>query len=167
MLDVLQACGQNVGQDFGTGGIGVMQDPFGLFIKTLSQTPNSQRQYANLLMAKAAERPAVLRFSNPLIPEIGGHALGLGLQFPADTNAVTNGTASSSESGDSLMSRVQGRQWRGSIVGEIADDDGIFDDAEGEREEQTWTDNTIWVPSSEEDVAELTGVAGSAWDEKE
>lgn len=167
MLDVLQACGQNVGQDFGIGGVGVTQDPFGLFIKTLSQTPNSQRQYANLLLAKAAERPAVLRFSNPLMPEIGGHALGLGLQFPTDPNTVTNGTASSSESEDSLMPPLQERQWRGSIVGEIADDGAVFDDAEGESEEQTWTDNTIWVLSSDEGVAELTGVAGSAWDGKE
>jgi hypothetical protein len=167
MLDVLQACGQNVGQHFGAGGVGVTQDPFDLFIKTLSQTPNSQRQYASLLLAKAAERPAVLRFSNPLLPEIGGNANGLGLLFPSDTNAITNGIANSNENGDNLMPPMQGRQWRGSIVGEIADDDGVvFNGADGEREEQTWTDDTIWVPSSEESPVELTNVGGNLWDGK-
>lgn len=50
MLDVMHACGSD---DYG-GGVE-------MFVKTLSQTPNSQKQYANLLLQKAAEKPVLER----------------------------------------------------------------------------------------------------------
>jgi len=160
MLDVLQACGQNLGQDFGLNGVGVTQDPFDLFIRTLSQTPNSQRQYANLLLAKAAEKPAVLRFSNPLIPELGGHGLGLPCaEQNEDLTPVVSGN------GIVLAPLILERRWRGSIIGEITDDGEFSNGVEGE-EEQTWTDSTDWIPESEDVVVEMTDESASVWDEK-
>ena len=69
MLDVMQACGTNIQPET----YGVVQDPFEMFVRTLSQTPNSQRQYANLLLAKMAEKPEIQRFSRHLVPELSGH----------------------------------------------------------------------------------------------
>ncbi|EHK97046.1 putative Maltose fermentation regulatory protein MAL63 [Glarea lozoyensis 74030] len=66
MLDVMQAYGNKIQNDH----YGVTQDPFEIFIRTLSQTPNSQRQYANLLLAKAAEKPEIQRFSQSPLPAL-------------------------------------------------------------------------------------------------
>jgi len=42
---------------------GPSQDPFEMFVHTLSQTPNSQKLFASLLLAKAAEKPEIRRYS--------------------------------------------------------------------------------------------------------
>jgi hypothetical protein len=153
MLDVMQACGSTLP----TESYGVSQDPFEVFVKTLSQTPNSQRQYANLLLAKAAEKPEIQRFTQTLHPELSGQAmvppnLDLGMPYePAD--------------GNSLMPPAQ-RQWRGSIVGEISED-GTYKGAEDAQDEQQamWTDNAIWIPETtvEESDDGLVGIDDSVW----
>ncbi len=137
MLDVMQACGTSLPSE----SYGVAQDPFEVFIKTLSQTPNSQRQYANLLLAKAAEKPEIQRFTQPLQPELSGHAtvppnIDFGFGF-----APTNG--------NSLMPPVPAqRQWRGSIVGEIGDDGTSLVDEEAQDEQPLWSEDAIWIPET-------------------
>jgi len=131
MLDVMQVYGPNIQHEI----YGVSQDPFEMFIKTLSQTPNSQKQYANLLLAKAAEKPEMLRFGSGLSP---------GLEDPTTVNLVEFGVMPFENQG--LMSAQAVRQWRGSIVGEIGED-GIYKADEGldenETELQAWSDGTI------------------------
>jgi hypothetical protein len=138
MLDVLHACGE----DYGSGrGRGVLQDPFEVFVRTLSLMPNSQEKYARMLLLKAEERPQVLRWS----------------QNPALTL-------------NSPVASVDVQQWRGSIVGEIGED-GVFEctpiasdpvpepslqaDEIGTEEQQPWdleVDTSLWVPVTEEEA---------------
>ncbi|TVY15845.1 putative sucrose utilization protein SUC1 [Lachnellula arida] len=115
MLDVTQACGSTIP----SGSYGVVQDPLEMFVKTLSQTPNSQRQYANLLLAKAAEKPQIQRFSQTLHPMSTDHSM-----FSTPTqHAVIPQNVFNREG--MLVPPISPRQWRGSIVGEIGDD-GVY-----------------------------------------
>ncbi|KAE8452517.1 hypothetical protein EG329_000420 [Mollisiaceae sp. DMI_Dod_QoI] len=163
MLDVMQTCGTTIPHEC----YGVVRDPFELFVKTLSQTPNSQRQYANLLLAKAAEKPMMRRFSDHLTPELHGHG-GLvptpGLDFAAAAGIEFVGSATTP--GASLMPPApvgQGRHWKGSVVGEIAED-GTYkgnEDVTDQQNQGAWNSdasatgtgtgsgaNAIWIPDS-------------------
>lgn len=160
MLDVMQACGTNLPHE---AAYGVVQDPFEVFVKTLSQTPNSQRQYANLLLAKAAEKPEFRRSSDGLMPELHGHGGVVptpGLDLGGAGGIGFAGSAAG-VGAPGLMPQ-QGRQWRGSIMGEVQDD-GTYkineDVADGQN--QNWGSdasasatgtgsgpNTIWIPDS-------------------
>jgi hypothetical protein len=131
MLDVMQACGTSIHTDI----YGVSQDPFQIFVKTLSQTPNSQRQYANLLLQKAAEKPEISRFTQ----EHGLPVMNFAVDTPHDANDNDNGQ----------VPPLQGRQWRGSIVGEIADD-GIYKVGDEEMGDE-WTEHSTWVSGSSDD----------------
>lgn len=135
MLDVMQACGTSVSTD----SYGVSQDPFQIFVKTLSQTPNSQRQYANLLLAKAAEKPEISRFTQTLQPSL---AVMPTMEYGMD---MATPLANTNDSG--LLAPLPGRQWRGSIVGEIIDDSPVLysrDDDMGAE----WTEQSTWVSGS-------------------
>ncbi|KAL3426682.1 fungal specific transcription factor [Phlyctema vagabunda] len=111
MLDVMQACGQNIPSE----NYGVTQDPFETFVRTLSQTPNSQRQYANLLLQRAAEKPEIQRFSQNLPPSLAP---------PMMDQPVAPDLTYTTSAAESLLlpSTQQSRQWRGSIVGEVTED---------------------------------------------
>jgi len=137
-----------------------------MFVKTLSQTPNSQRQYANLLLAKAAEKPEMRRFSDHLTPELHGRGelvAAPGMHFGAAGGVGFMGSAGAS--GTALVPPPptgQASQWRGSIVGEIAED-GTYkvNDNAAEAQDHGWNSdasltgidtgsgaNAIWVPDS-------------------
>lgn len=91
MLDVMQACGPCLPQTFAESPV---QAPFEIFIKTLSQNENSQRQFANALLMKASEKPEVFRFG-------GGISRRL---MPADTREPWHGSILGEFTGeDSLM----------------------------------------------------------------
>ena len=92
MLDVMQACGPSLPHSLGTSGISP-QAPFEVFVKTLSQTENSQSQFANALMRKASEKPEIWRW---------GDGIGRSLGNSQEEVVV-----------------LADRQWRGSIVGEV------------------------------------------------
>ena len=159
MLDVMQACGPTLP----TENYGVSQDPFEVFVKTLSQTPNSQRQYANLLLAKAAEKPEFQRLTQTLTPALSSIANDAMLPPPA----IDFMGYSSHVNGGSLMPPTQ-RQWRGSIVGEIGED-GLYKVNEDAEERQAlWTDNAIWIPETVGSVSDdgMTGVEDGVWIEK-
>ena len=158
MLDVMQACGTNIPNEH----YGVVQDPFDMFVKTLSQTPNSQRQYANLLLAKAAEKPEIQRFSQTLTPALSNYDPPIpGLDFGIGDNVV----GSPSVTTDGLMAPVPSRLWRGSIVGEIIED-AVYTFEEDAAEEQggstSWSENTVWVGESDGDSVG-GGTAAGAW----
>jgi hypothetical protein len=147
MLDVMQACGQTIPSE----NYGVTQDPFEMFIKTLSQTPNSQKQYANLLLAKAAEKPEIQRFGSNLTPELSGHGMmPQGMDFGAGVPPYA--------AGNGLLAPIPTRQWRGSIVGEIGED-GVYTvhDDNPQDEEQGWSDSTIWIPQDSDALPVVTG----------
>ncbi|CZT45012.1 related to transcription activator [Rhynchosporium secalis] len=157
MLDVLQACGNSLNLGLPGETYGVGRDPFEMFIKTLSQTPNSQRQYAALLLAKAREKPEIQRFSMPLGGPFAGHN---GLPNMSNTEDFEYGNEETGPLGGSmagngigsgnsmrgwrgsivgeigeglcLMPSVPSREWRGSIVGEIGDD-GVYTENEEAR----------------------------------
>lgn len=59
MLDVIQACGPRIER----AQYGVFQDPLSFFIRTLSVTPRSRKQYATLLLEKASIKPELTRLS--------------------------------------------------------------------------------------------------------
>jgi hypothetical protein len=64
MVDVVQASAASSQSSTSTMSThGLTQDPFEMFVQTLSQTPNSQKLFANLLLAKAAEKPEIRRYS--------------------------------------------------------------------------------------------------------
>ncbi|KAG4413768.1 hypothetical protein IFR04_013118 [Cadophora malorum] len=125
MLDVMQACGSSIPNE----SYGVVQDPFEVFVKTLSQTPNSQRQYANLLLAKAAEKPEIQRFgmslNGPLSAVSGSVEGSEGLISPIEGGFPYLGTTDGNAPGSELDVGMEGlpvpRGWRGSIVGEIGE----------------------------------------------
>lgn len=166
MLDVLHALegteGLGVeGSGLGTGfgglengtGLSVVNDPFEVFIKTLSGNPNSKRQYANLLLQKAREKP--FGGLGRLGPEIGGVAFANSLLSPESNTvspelgnmAVMNVGGMGTGSGNGLglgingVGAGQGGQWRGSIVGEIQDDGTykVHDDTTTDDQGVTWT----------------------------
>lgn len=145
MLDVLHACGSEVPSSYG-----LTQEPFEMFVKTLSQTPNSQRQYANLLLAKAAEKPIAQHLSPPLSLNV---PLPDGLGFGGLAGLNANGGLSGAEGG--LMAPVPMRQWRGSIVGEIGDD-GVYRDTEEAAAAQAirneWSGGVTWNPAVAEGI---------------
>jgi hypothetical protein len=146
MLDVMQACGTNITTDT----YGVLQDPFQIFIKTLSQTPNSQRQYANLLLQKAAEKPEIQRFTQA--PQSG-----LSDGLPAMEFAAVM------PSYPGITVPLPTRQWRGSIVGELVDD-GVYN---GNNEDvvDEWTEQSTWVGVNSDDRS--GGTAGDVdWGSK-
>jgi len=91
MLDVMQACGPSLPHSLGKSGISP-QAPFEIFVKTLSQTENSQSQFANALMRKASEKPEIWRW--------GG---GIGRSLSNSHEEVVD---------------VADQRWRGNIVGE-------------------------------------------------
>ena len=136
MLDVTQACGTTIPSE----SYGVAQDPFEMFVKTLSQTPNSQRQYANLLLAKAAEKPEIQRFSQTLNPALTDRSM-----FASTTPyAVVPETGLNREG--LMPPSVSPRQWRGSIVGEIGDD-GVYKVVEdAQQNDDRWEEDAVWVP---------------------
>ena len=162
MLDVMQACGTNIPSET----YGVAQDPFEMFVRTLSQTPNSQRQYANLLLAKAAEKPEIQRFSDHLVPELSGHDHAL----PMPTSAAGTGFDGLGGVFDTtavgLMPPVQQRpHWRGSIVGEIGED-GVYkvEDEGHDRQDENvvhWNDNAVWVTDTSNDGDSV--MSGGVW----
>ncbi|KAH8600915.1 hypothetical protein B0O99DRAFT_293453 [Bisporella sp. PMI_857] len=137
MVDIMQVLGTNIPHEF----YGVSQDPFVVFVKTLSQTPNSQKHYANLLLAKAAEKPEMRRFSNGLMPSLSDPTMipPCNMDF-SDTISFMNADG---------LSSPQVRQWRGSIVGEVGDD-GIYEPEVGRenQEGQAWCTEDIGIPES-------------------
>jgi len=169
MLDVMQACGTSLPSET----YGVAQDPFEVFVKTLSQTPNSQRQYANLLLAKAAEKPEIQRFTQGLNPTLSEHGMLPSLPLPlplpnVDPFVVAGGHGYPNGNGAaaaSLMPPAQ-REWRGSIVGEIGED-GTYKVNEEAQEEQEglWADNAIWIPDTGAEGSEdgMAGIDDGAW----
>ncbi|APA10006.1 hypothetical protein sscle_05g047760 [Sclerotinia sclerotiorum 1980 UF-70] len=105
MVDIMQAYGSQIPHEV----YGICQDPFDMFVRTLSQTPNSQRQYANLLLAKVAEKPEIQRFSHTLTKVLS-----------IDNMPHSNGSISNT------IPHVGEQQWVGSIVGEIkANEDAV------------------------------------------
>ncbi|KAM3075982.1 hypothetical protein ACMFMG_006505 [Clarireedia jacksonii] len=127
MIDVVQASGSQIPHEI----YGICQDPFEMFVRTLSQTPNSQKQYANLLLAKVAEKPEIQRFSQILAPALSSVSPVVGKSLPA-TEGPTGGNA-----------------WRGSVVGEIEDTGRMMYKAEEEESGQgmeAWRYNSIWIP---------------------
>jgi len=146
MLDVMHAYGQSLPPLEESYGIGV--DPFAFFIKTLSRTPNSQKQYANLLLQKAAEKPEILRFSTGLGIQISDPSGG-----PQSDAQETRGRAAGPlvppNSGSlPLASPVPTRQWRGSIVGEIDDNGNYTVTADSDSEldgSATWGADAVWI----------------------
>ena len=152
MLDVMQACGTSLP----TENYGVAQDPFEVFVKTLSQTPNSQRQYANLLLAKAAEKPEFQRLTQTLTPTL---SIANDAMLPPPALDLMGYGSSHVNGNGSLMPPAQ-RQWRGSIVGEIGED-GRYKESEGAEEQQAlWTDNVIWIPETVASVSDDDGMPG-------
>ncbi|KAA8575503.1 hypothetical protein MFRU_002g00450 [Monilinia fructicola] len=116
MVDVIQAHGSHIPHEL----YGIFQDPLEMFVKTLSRTPNSQRQYANLLISKVAENPEIQRFSHVL------------------TNGLSNGAIPSANGlNPSMTPQLGERQWRGSIVGEVEDGGDVVCKAQ---EEGAWED---------------------------
>lgn len=152
MLDVMQACGTSLPNE----SYGVTQDPFEVFVKTLSQTPNSQRQYANLLLAKAAEKPEFQRLTQTLTPALVDHAV-----MPPPVDFLGYGQTN----GNGLMPPAQ-REWRGSIVGEIGDD-GSYKVVEDVQDDQQvlWADNAIWIPETVSSVSDdgMNGLDEGVW----
>lgn len=126
MMDVMQACGSTgylragfagAAVSVGRGG-GVWTDPFEIFIRTLSCSPNSQRQYANLLLAKAREKPEVMRFSGGVAPALTPpRALA-----PAGQNGVLPAARDNISIGieDDVQNQKE-QQWRGRVIGEVTD----------------------------------------------
>lgn len=112
MMDVMQAYGPNIQHEK----YGISQDPFELFIKTLSQTPNSQKQYASLLFAKAAEKPEMQRFGSGLRPSLQDPTI-VSLFDPQVSEVIPSNTAS--------VPYQSERQWRGSIVAEVDEMDFV------------------------------------------
>ena len=158
MLDVMQACGTMIPHEH----YGVVQDPFDMFVKTLSQTPNSQRQYASLLLAKAAEKPEIQRFSQTLAPALSNNILPVSM---SDVGfGVGGGLAAPFVTADEVMAPAPARQWRGSIVGEI-EDDGVCKVEDDATEEQavSWSDNTIWVTDSNDGESVGGGTVPEVW----
>jgi hypothetical protein len=155
MLDVMQACGTSLPNET----YGVAQDPFEMFVKTLSQTPNSQRQYANLLLAKAAEKPEIQRFTT-LNPTLSEHSM-----VPPDLDFGLGYGHANGNGAASLMPPAQ-RQWRGSIVGEIGED-GTYKVNEDAQEDQAvlWADNAIWIPETVASGSDdgMTGIDDGVW----
>ncbi|KAG0652636.1 putative sucrose utilization SUC1 [Hyphodiscus hymeniophilus] len=163
MLDVMQACGSNIPHDR----YGVATDPFNMFVKTLSQTPNAQRQYANVLLAKAADKPEIQRFSQTLAPALSYNALQMdGLDF--EIGSEVSGAGAPFVAGDGLMAPVPATRWRGSIVGEIDefDENSIYRVADEVVEEQgrsiSWSDHAIWMADGDVDSM-ACGTAPEAW----
>ncbi|QSZ29639.1 hypothetical protein DSL72_004155, partial [Monilinia vaccinii-corymbosi] len=102
------------------------QDPFDMFVRTLSLTPNSQRHYAELLLAKVAEKPEIHRFSHILTN-------GLSISIVPGANRLNLNT-----------SRHLGeRLWRGSIVGEIKDGEDAIYKAKEEEEGYGQTNKSL------------------------
>lgn len=169
MLDVMQACGQSV--VLPVENYGVSQDPFSIFIKTLSQTPNSQKQYASLLLAKAAEKPEITRFGAGLVPELGGHAMiPEGMEFSGEGAPSLQGRqwrGSIVGEMDDGVSGLSSRQWRGSIVGEIGED-GIYsvneDAQQQEEQEQAWNGDVIWIPQDDSESLPASASDTGNWD---
>ncbi|KAI9046744.1 hypothetical protein LZ554_009482 [Drepanopeziza brunnea f. sp. 'monogermtubi'] len=62
MLEVLQACGAAA---LSAVNMSTAPDPFAEFVRKLGQTSSAQPQYANLLLARAAEKPVVQLFAMP------------------------------------------------------------------------------------------------------
>ncbi|KAH8819937.1 hypothetical protein F5884DRAFT_30693 [Xylogone sp. PMI_703] len=126
MLDVVHACGNAAlvrtgysGTAIGLGRGGIWIDPFEVFIRTLSQNPNSQTQYANVLLAKASERPEIMRYS-------GGIAPPLGLSAPRYDDAPPSSTIDTSGETVNIQER-QTQNQRGRIIGEITADDALWE----------------------------------------
>ncbi|TVY27190.1 putative sucrose utilization protein [Lachnellula hyalina] len=135
MLDITQTCGSTIP----SGSYGVVQDPLEMFVKTLSQTPNSQRQYANILLAKAAEKPQIQRFSQMSHPVLTDQPM-ISITTPYAVNPQTE------LSRDGLLvPPVSPRPWRGSIVGEIGDD-GVYKAVETVEDDGNQWGNFVWVP---------------------
>lgn len=82
----------------GLGRRGVSTDPFEVFVRTLSATPNSRTQFANTLLAVAQQRPGVMKMA--LTPSLEPPALqpeplswstglsGVSSSVPMDTNML-------------------------------------------------------------------------------
>lgn len=168
MLDVLHAYGGVGGALEGLGDArGVVQDPFEVFVKTLSQNPNSQRQYASLLLQKAAEKPSLGMGLSPnpssFLP-VSAPGLGLGLDF-GNANVNANGEVGAMDMlGAVGMGEGVGRRWRGSIVGEIEDDGtykvhdqgqgvtDVVDNTQGWRADEVLVAaNTGWMSGSDDE----------------
>jgi hypothetical protein len=152
MLDVMQACGTSIPND----SYGVAQNPFEVFVKTLSQTPNSQRQYANLLLAKAAEKPELQRLTQTLTPALADHGM-----MPPPVDFLGYGHAN----GNGLVPPVQ-REWRGSIVGEIGDDGSYKVNEDAQEDQQVlWAENAIWIPETVSSVSDdgMAGIDDGVW----
>ncbi|KAL2070132.1 hypothetical protein VTL71DRAFT_14812 [Oculimacula yallundae] len=186
MLDVMQACGNsaNANLSLASDGYGVGRDPFDMFVKTLSQTPNSQRQYAALLLAKAAEKPEIQRFSMPLGGPFSGsngvsgvEDFAYGVGEGAALNGPVGGNGNSMRGwrgsivgeigeGLGLMPPVPSREWRGSIVGEIGED-GVYKDNEGSEgggieSQSAWTGNedVVWMTGNDDHGIPLGDIEG-------
>lgn len=82
MLDVIQTCGPSMERVQ----YGICQDPLSVFVRTLSSTSRSQKQYASFLLEKATEKPELCRLTNGLLASnLAPGTLSLGPQ------EVTNG----------------------------------------------------------------------------
>jgi len=126
MIDVVQASGSQIPHEI----YGICQDPFEMFVRTLSQTPNSQKQYASLLLAKVAEKPEIQRFSQILSPALSVSPME-GKPLPP-----TEGPA-------------RANPWSGSVMGEIEDTGQTMYKVEEEENgdgREAWGYNNAWNP---------------------
>ena len=144
MLDITQTCGSTIP----SGSYGVVQDPLEMFVKTLSQTPNSQRQYANILLAKAAEKPQIQRFSQMSHPVLTDQPM-ISITTPYAVNPQTELSREGL-----LVPPVSPRPWRGSIVGEIGDD-GVYKAVETVEDDGNQWGNFVWVPGTSDGADSL------------
>lgn len=88
----------SMGMDFvGSGDLGVLglsrrgvaTDPFEVFVRTLSATPNSRSQFANTLLATAQQRPGVMKMA--LTPALTAPALQPeNVPWSTDLSSVSN-----------------------------------------------------------------------------
>ncbi|CCU75370.1 hypothetical protein/Fungal trans superfamily [Blumeria hordei DH14] len=108
-LDVIQACG--TGSEMVK--YGICQDPFGVFVRTLSSTPKSQKQYANLLLEKVAEKPEIARLSSGLWSS--------NLTLPCLVDGLQE-SLTIVENDDAASGSARVQAWKGSIIGEVCDD---------------------------------------------
>ncbi|KAK1579740.1 fungal-specific transcription factor domain-containing protein [Colletotrichum navitas] len=118
-VNVLGACesvGFSTAMDFTSGDMGVLGsgrkgaslDPIEFFVRTLSASDNSRKQFAEKLLTAAGENPGSMR--TQLSPAMSG------------MGAAAAAMMASSQQGPNAMDAVGWGQQRGSVVGEVFDD---------------------------------------------
>ncbi|KAK1993485.1 hypothetical protein LX36DRAFT_251584 [Colletotrichum falcatum] len=125
-VNVLGACesvGFSTAMDFTSGDMGVLSsgrkgaslDPIEFFVRTLSASDNSRKQFAEKLLNAAGENPGSMRTQlSPAMSGMGAAA--------ASAAAATMATMASCQQGPNAMDAAGWGQQRGGVVGEVFDD---------------------------------------------